>query len=244
MRQCSERVQTTDKQDPIQKCFRVFDPLFKFVIQSRRLYARATDGDSENDFRQDVFSLFAIFNQIASLTTENIIGTQVVLLEHIFPVVEQLSSVMSKAEAAKLLSSLIDSLPSEPHPRITSARMNLVLTTVKSSLYSDTSARSVLLGTICRQLRLHLSHPPVSTSCTESLGHMMNFYRTISLSSDQNKVVYCRLYHHVRICVGNISLMECRWIASGIETWGSSLCRRSTFSFTPFNTLSDLKPTW
>ena len=79
VRQCSERVQTTDKQDPIQKCFRVFDPLFKFVIQSRQLYSRATDGDSENDFRQDVFSLFSIFNQIASLTAENIVNTQVLL---------------------------------------------------------------------------------------------------------------------------------------------------------------------
>lgn len=111
-----------------------------------------------------------------------------VLLDHIFPVVEQLSSVMSKAEAAKLLSSLIDSLPSEPHPRISAARMNLVLTIVKSSLYSDTSARSVLLGTICRQLRLHLSQPPVTSSCTESLGYMMNFYRSMSLSADQDKV--------------------------------------------------------
>ncbi len=99
--------------------------------------------------------------------------------------VEQLSGILTQAEAAKLLSSLIDSLPKEPHPLIATARMNLVLTTVRGPLFTEApAARAILLGTICRQLRLHLSQPLVMSLCTETLGHMMNFYRTMSMADD------------------------------------------------------------
>ena len=108
-----------------------------------------------------------------------------VLLRHIYTVVEQLSGILTQAEAAKLLSSLIDSLPKEPHPLIATARMNLVLTTVRGPLFTEApAARAILLGTICRQLRLHLSQPLVMSLCTETLGHMMNFYRAMSMADD------------------------------------------------------------
>lgn len=103
--------------------------------------------------------------------------------------VEQLSGILTQAEAAKLLASLIDSLPKEPHPSIAKARMNLVLTTVRGPLFTETSsARAILLGTICRQLRLHLSQPLVMSLCTETLGHMMNFYRDMSMADDTSQV--------------------------------------------------------
>lgn len=108
---------------------------------------------------------------------------QVVLLHHIYTVVEQLSGILTQAEAAKLLASLVDSLPKEPHPLIATARMNLVLTTVRGPLFTESpAARAILLPTVCRQLRLHLSQPLVMSLCTETLGHMMNFYRAMSMA--------------------------------------------------------------
>lgn len=110
---------------------------------------------------------------------------QVVLLRNIYTVVEQLSQILSQAESSKLLASLIDSLPKEPHPLIATARMQLVLTTVRGPLFTESSAaRAILLATICRQLRLHLSQPLVMSLCTETLGHMMNFYRKMSMMDD------------------------------------------------------------
>ena len=114
---------------------------------------------------------------------------QVVLLKNIYTAVEQLSEILSHAEAAKFLASLIDSLPKEPPPLIVTARMNLVVTTVKGPLFTGSAAaRAILLGPICRQLRLNLSQPLVIALCTESLGCMMSFYRTMSMADNVSQV--------------------------------------------------------
>ena len=77
IQQCSDCVLTTEKQEPMQKCFRTFEILFKFVIQSRLLYARTTDGENQDDFRLYVLSLFATFNKVVSLSSEVLVPTQV-----------------------------------------------------------------------------------------------------------------------------------------------------------------------
>lgn len=66
------------KHEPIQQCFRAFETLFKFVVQSRRLYLRAfADGQEDGDFRVYVHALFATFNKVVSLANENLVNTQV-----------------------------------------------------------------------------------------------------------------------------------------------------------------------
>jgi len=184
------------KHEPIQQCFRAFEILFKLVIQSRRLCEQAGQINPEDDdFRQYVQALFATFNKVVSLSSDGLVTTQVVLLRHIYTVVEQLSGILSRAEASKLLASLIDSLPKEPHPLIATARMNLVLTTVRGPLFSESApARAILLGTICRQLRLHLSQTLVMPLCTQTLGHMMNFYRAMSMVDETSQVRFRSLY--------------------------------------------------
>ena len=80
VQQCTERVHTSIdcKQEPIQQCFKAFEILFKLIIQSRRLYARAIlENQTNDDFRQYVHSLFATFNKVVSLSSESLVNTQV-----------------------------------------------------------------------------------------------------------------------------------------------------------------------
>ena len=44
VRHCADLVTSTERQEPIQKCFRSLEYIFKFVIQSRSLFSRATGG--------------------------------------------------------------------------------------------------------------------------------------------------------------------------------------------------------
>ena len=56
MRHCADLVTSTERQEPIQKCFRSLEFIFKFIIQSRQLFARATQG---NNFTLiDILDLF------------------------------------------------------------------------------------------------------------------------------------------------------------------------------------------
>lgn len=74
---CTERVTTTDKQEPIKKCFRSLEYIFKFVIESRLLFSRATGGEFEDSFKMDVLSVFTVFNKMLSNTNDTILPTQV-----------------------------------------------------------------------------------------------------------------------------------------------------------------------
>lgn len=103
-----------------------------------------------------------------------------VLLQHIYPVVEQLSIVMAVPETAKLLASLMDSITKDCQPQVATGAMELVLVVVKSFLFTESAARAVLLPTVARSLRFNLAQRTDLPLCTESLGYMMNFYRAMS----------------------------------------------------------------
>ena len=59
------------------KCFRSLEYIFKFIIQSRLLFARATGGQNEDSFRVDVDSLFESFARMLNMNLENIEASQV-----------------------------------------------------------------------------------------------------------------------------------------------------------------------
>lgn len=74
---CAELVMSTERQEPIQKCFRSLEYIFKFVIQSRLLFSRATGGQFEDSFRYDVHRVFASLDKMLCSSFEMILPTQV-----------------------------------------------------------------------------------------------------------------------------------------------------------------------
>lgn len=74
---CAEWVSSTDKQEPIQKCFRSLEYIFKFIIQSRLLFSRATGGQYEDSFKKDLYSVFTALNKMLATSSDVILPTQV-----------------------------------------------------------------------------------------------------------------------------------------------------------------------
>jgi dedicator of cytokinesis protein 3 len=74
---CADWVGVTEKQEPIQKCFRSLESIFKFIIESRLLFARATAGQYEESFRRDLYSVLSALNIVLSSSNPNILNTQV-----------------------------------------------------------------------------------------------------------------------------------------------------------------------
>uniref|UniRef100_A0A6P7GBE9 Dedicator of cytokinesis protein 3 n=1 Tax=Diabrotica virgifera virgifera TaxID=50390 RepID=A0A6P7GBE9_DIAVI len=73
---CADWVSSFEKQEPIQKCFKSLEYIFKLIIQSRLLFSRATGGHFEDSFRRDLFSVFVSLNKMLSITDNHIINTQ------------------------------------------------------------------------------------------------------------------------------------------------------------------------
>lgn len=75
---CADWILSFDKQEPIQKCFKSLEYIFKLIIQSRLLFSRATCGQYEDSFRKDLYSVFSALNNMLTISAPNILNSQVI----------------------------------------------------------------------------------------------------------------------------------------------------------------------
>jgi dedicator of cytokinesis protein 3 len=79
---CAEWLTTSDRPEPIQKCFESIEYIFKLIIQSRKLFAEATGGQFEESFRRDLQMVFlSLDNMLNAPSTETTLPTQEAMLD-------------------------------------------------------------------------------------------------------------------------------------------------------------------
>lgn len=168
MQQSADMAHTTDTQEPIQKIFRSLEYIFKFIIQSRLLFARATGCQYEENFKKDLLSVFAAINKMLSQPGEIILPTQVCafnlnhlyffhqkcklililwllfqisLLTSISPVYEQLQQVLPTIECTQLATAMLASLPRDLPPQLAQAKLTAIRHLVTSKLFHDSGTQ-------------------------------------------------------------------------------------------------------
>lgn len=206
---CTERVTTTDKQEPIKKCFRSLEYIFKFVIESRLLFSRATGGEFEDSFKMDVLSVFSVFNKMLSNTNDTILPTQVALLHSISAVFDLLLQVLSPIDVAKLAITMIESLPTrDPTSQLTQAKLILIRNIVSSKLFKCNECRSVLLANSCRHLRYHLQHRDELRLCMDILTEILSFLYHKSRNPETIGRTFTSLQHEIDIvCLSSLDML-------------------------------------
>ncbi|CAB0036454.1 unnamed protein product [Trichogramma brassicae] len=215
---CIEWASAPEKQEFILKCFRTLEYIFKFIIQSRLLYARATAGQYEDSFRKDIYCVFAALNGLLGLPYELVLALQVALLHSISAVFEQLVDVLSIIEVTTLACSLIDAVPREAASQVIQAKLEAVKRLSTTELFKDDESRNMLLTMICRHLRIHLARREELRTCTDILGEILSFMYKRS----DNKVNNC-LHHDVEtLCLTIIDVLV-QSILIIINTGGSIL---------------------
>lgn len=201
---CAEWVQSTEKQEPIQKCFRSLYYIFKLIIQSRLLFARATGGQYEDNFKRDLYSVFAAINNMLTLTHSVILPTQIALLHSISSVFEQLMDVLPVSEVTNLASTMLDSLHKELPPLMTQAKLVAIKNLVTSKLFEDDESRNMLLTTSCKHVRYHLAHRDELRLCADILGEILGYlFKQRSINQELGKVNNC-IHHDVDTLTVNI----------------------------------------
>ncbi|XP_063227619.1 dedicator of cytokinesis protein 3 [Bacillus rossius redtenbacheri] len=204
---CAEWVSSTEKQEPIQKCFRSLEYIFKFIIQSRLLFARATGGQYEDSFRKDLYNVFSALSKMLAASYDVIIPTQCALLHSISAVYEQLVSVLPVLEVTKLATGMLEGLPRDLPPQLTQAKLTAVRNLVTSRLFHDDESRNLLLSACCKHLRVHLAHRDELRLCTEILGEVLSFLFKQRQAQEQGKVNNC-LHHDVEIlCLTTLDML-------------------------------------
>ena len=101
------------------------------------MFARATGGQYEDSFRRDLLKVFESLNKMLSLSTQNILGTQVALLHSISAVLEQLVDALPVIEVTRLATTLLDSLPKELPSSMILAKLTALKNMVTTKLFQD-----------------------------------------------------------------------------------------------------------
>lgn len=124
--------------DPFQKCFSSLEYIFKLLIQSRKLFARATGGQYEDSFRRDLHSLFTALNGMLAVPSYDvIIPTQEALLNSTGVVLEQLKDTLPAPELGMLARNMLDAIPRDAPLRLIQAKLNAVKDLVSGELFKE-----------------------------------------------------------------------------------------------------------
>uniref|UniRef100_A0A8D9BP44 Dedicator of cytokinesis protein 3 n=1 Tax=Cacopsylla melanoneura TaxID=428564 RepID=A0A8D9BP44_9HEMI len=206
---CADYVSSTEKQEPIRKCFRSLEYIFKFIIESRLLFSRATGGQYEESFQRDLFAVFNALNSMLTISYDIILDTQIALLDGISAVYDELTLILPVLEVAKLASDMLESLAKrEIQPLLTSAKLKCIKNLVSGKLFQEDECRSYLLATICKHIRLHLAHRDELKLCTDILSDILSFLyqkkRTCEVGGKVNNI----LHHDLEVlCLSTLDVL-------------------------------------
>lgn len=193
-KQCANSIEDLNKQDAIQRSFKSLQWIFKFLVQSRILYAtQATLGGNSNEelFKEDLFSLFSSFNRMLTYAHEQaFVRSQVTLMDNISLTYEQLLRVICPQELARHIKGLINSLSisyQELAVPLLRAKLNCIKETIGCDLlFKDAEARRELMDTFCRHLKEHVNRKQELQLCSQLISDMLIFIHNEKLMSTLN----------------------------------------------------------
>lgn len=166
-----------ERHEPIQKCFASLEYIFKLIIQSRKLFARATGGQYEDSFKQDLYSMFGVLNGMLTIpANDDIIPTQEAVLLNASVVIEQLLDTLPPSELGALARNMLDSVPRDSPVRLTQAKLQAIKHFVGGKLFQIDECRSILLSNACKHLRLHFTRRDELNLCAEILSEILTHF--------------------------------------------------------------------
>uniref|UniRef100_A0A673JR81 Dedicator of cytokinesis protein 4-like n=1 Tax=Sinocyclocheilus rhinocerous TaxID=307959 RepID=A0A673JR81_9TELE len=173
-----DRIIDAEHQEQIQQVLKASEYLFKYIVQSRRLYAAATGGQNEEEFRCSVHELFKSIHLFLSHESKGIspiTHTQAVFLRSFPNVCCELLKIFSMREVANLARDTLSSLPALAHTDcpLQAVKLQCMAKTVESPLYINPESRCVLLPVVLRLLHTHLQEQRELVLCANILTSML-----------------------------------------------------------------------
>uniref|UniRef100_A0A4W3GX96 Dedicator of cytokinesis 3 n=1 Tax=Callorhinchus milii TaxID=7868 RepID=A0A4W3GX96_CALMI len=175
------------RQDHIQDAMRALEYLFKFIVQSRILYSRATGGVEEEHFRASIQELFQSIRFVLSLDTNYLLMfpllTQAALLNSFPAIFDELLQMFTVQEVAEFVRGTLGSMPSTVHigQSMDVVKLQSIARTVDSRLFSYTDSRRILLPVVLHHIHLHLRQQKELLICSGILSSIFSIMKTSSL---------------------------------------------------------------
>uniref|UniRef100_A0A665TKP1 Dedicator of cytokinesis 3 n=1 Tax=Echeneis naucrates TaxID=173247 RepID=A0A665TKP1_ECHNA len=182
------------RQDHIQEAMRALEYLFKFIVQSRILYSRATCGMEEEQFRASIQELFQSIRFVLSLdsrSSENLVFTQAALLNSFPDIFDELLQMFTVQEVAEYVRGTLGSMPStvDIGQSMDVVKLQSIARTVESRLFFFPESRSILLPVVLHHIHLHLRQQRELLICSGILGSIFAIIKTSSMESSVQEEV-------------------------------------------------------
>uniref|UniRef100_A0A8C9TY43 Dedicator of cytokinesis 3 n=1 Tax=Scleropages formosus TaxID=113540 RepID=A0A8C9TY43_SCLFO len=184
------------RQDHIQEAMRVLalEYLFKFIVQSRILYSRATCGMEEDQFRTSIQELFQSIRFVLSLdsrSSETLIFTQAALLNSFPAIFDELLQMFTVQEVAEFVRGTLGSMPSTVHigQSMDVVKLQSIARTVDSRLFSFPESRRILLPVVLHHIHLHLRQQKELLICSGILSSIFSIIKASSLETSVQEEV-------------------------------------------------------
>ncbi|XP_070996929.1 dedicator of cytokinesis protein 4-like isoform X2 [Oncorhynchus clarkii lewisi] len=177
-----DRIIDAEHQDHIQQVLNATEYIFKYIIQSRRLFALATGGQSEEEFRCCVHELFMsirFFLSQENKITSPVTQTQAVFLRTFPAVYGELLKIFTVREVAGFVRETLGSLPATARAEcpLEAVKLHCIAKTVESQLYTNTESRCILLPVVLRLLQAHMQEQRDLVMCARILTSMLSLVR-------------------------------------------------------------------
>ncbi|KAJ3586458.1 hypothetical protein NHX12_012856, partial [Muraenolepis orangiensis] len=161
--------------------------LFKFIVQSRILYSRATCGMEEEQFRANVQELFQSIRFVLSLdsrSSETLVFTQAALLNSFPDIFDELLQMFTVQEVAEYVRGTLGSMPStvDIGQSMDVVKLQSIARTVESRLFYFPESRSILLPVVLHHIHLHLRQQRELLICSGILASIFSIIKTSSMT--------------------------------------------------------------
>ncbi|KAM7367036.1 hypothetical protein PAMP_014961 [Pampus punctatissimus] len=177
-----DRIVDAEHQDHIQQVLKASEYIFKYIIQSRRLFSLATGGQNEEEFRVCIHELFMsirFFLSQENKGTSPVAQTQAVFLRTFPAVYGELLKIFPVREVAAFVRETLGSLPTTVHADcpLEAVKLQCIAKTVESQLYINPESRCILLPVVLRVLQAHMQEQRDLVMCARILTSMLSLIK-------------------------------------------------------------------
>ncbi|XP_041933790.1 LOW QUALITY PROTEIN: dedicator of cytokinesis protein 4b [Alosa sapidissima] len=177
-----DRIIDAEHQDHFQQVLKATEYIFKYIIQSRRLFSLATGGQHEDEFRccmRELFYSIRFFLSQESKGSMPVAHTQAVFLRTFPAVYGELLKLFSVREVATFVHDTLGSLPTTPNPDcpLEAIKLQCIARTVESQLYTNPESRCILLPVVLRLLHAHMQEQRELVMCAGILTSMLSLIK-------------------------------------------------------------------
>uniref|UniRef100_A0A672S2J5 Dedicator of cytokinesis protein 4-like n=1 Tax=Sinocyclocheilus grahami TaxID=75366 RepID=A0A672S2J5_SINGR len=177
-----DRIIEADRQEHIQQVLKATEYIFKYIIQSRRLFALATGGQNEEEFRccmHELFMSLRFFLSQENKGSRPITQTQAVFLQSFPAVYGELLKLFTVREVATFVRETLGSLPtvSQADCPLEAVKLHCIAKTVESQLYTNPESRCILLPVVLRLLQAHMQEQRDLVMCAHILTCMLSLLK-------------------------------------------------------------------